>query len=111
MNYIGISSGFHDAALTVVNDKGDIVFAGHSERYSKQKHDKHLSIGIVQDAIKYLDSRTDVELHYYERPLIKFLRQLRSGEKPKLSNLSAKEIIGTGLLHLLQDGFTRTIII
>jgi carbamoyltransferase len=104
MNYIGISSGFHDAALTVVNDKGDIVFAGHSERYSKQKHDKHLSIGIVQDAIKYLDSRTDVELHYYERPLIKFLRQLRSGEKPKLSNLSAKEIIGTGLLHLLQDG-------
>lgn len=104
MNYIGISSGFHDAGLTVVNDKGDIVFAGHSERYSKQKHDKNLSIGIVQDAIKHLDSRKDVELHYYERPLMKFLRQLRSGEKPKLSNLSVKEMIGPNYVHMLQDG-------
>ena len=40
MNYIGISSGFHDAAVSIVNDKGDILFAGHSERYSKNKHDK-----------------------------------------------------------------------
>lgn len=103
MNYIGISSGFHDAALSVIDSNGNIVFAGHSERYSKQKHDKHLSMGIVEDALKYCDSR-DVEIHYYERPWMKFLRQLRSGEKPKLANLFVKEIIGTGLLHKLQDG-------
>ena len=103
MNYIGISAGFHDAALSVINNRGDILFAGHSERYSKNKHDKHLSMGIVEDALTYCDSK-DIELHYYERVWMKFLRQIRSGEKPKLSNLSVKEIIGTGLLYKLQDG-------
>jgi carbamoyltransferase len=103
MNYIGISAGFHDAALSVIDSNGNITFAGHSERYSKQKHDKHLSMGIVEDALTYCDS-SDVEIHYYERPWMKFLRQVRSGEKPKLSSLSVKDTIGTGLLHKLQDG-------
>jgi len=58
---------------------------------------------IVEDALSYTISR-DIEIHYYERPWLKFLRQVRSGEKPALSNLSVKEIIGTGLLHKLQDG-------
>lgn len=40
MNYIGISSGFHDAALSVIDKKGNILFAGHSERYNKEKHTK-----------------------------------------------------------------------
>lgn len=89
MNYIGISSGFHDAALSVIDDNGDILFAGHSERYNKQKHTKHLGLGIVEDAMKYINSR-DIEIHYYERPWMKFLRQYRSGEKPALSNLFVK---------------------
>jgi carbamoyltransferase len=103
MNYIGISAGFHDAALSVIDSNGNITFAGHSERYSKHKHDKHLSMGIVEDALSYCDSR-EIEIHYYERPWMKFLRQVRSGEKPKLSSLSVKETIGTGLLHKLCDG-------
>ena len=103
MNYIGISAGFHDAAISVIDDSGDILFAGHSERYSKHKHDKHLSMGIIEDVLTYITSR-DIEVHYYERPLVKYLRQLRSGEKPALANLSAKHIIGEGLLHKLQDG-------
>jgi carbamoyltransferase len=103
MNYIGISAGFHDAAVSVIDDNGNILFAGHSERYSKHKHTKHLGIDIIEDALKYTTS-SDVEVHYYERPFMKFLRQIRSGEKPSLSNLFVKEIIGTGLLHKLQDG-------
>ena len=103
MNYIGISAGFHDAALSVIDSNGNISFAGHSERYSKQKHDKYLSMGIVEDALMYCDS-SDIEIHYYERPWMKFLRQVRSGEKPKLSSLLVKDTIGTGLLHKLQDG-------
>ena len=103
MNYIGISAGFHDAALSVIDSNGNIAFAGHSERYSKQKHDKHLSMGIVEDALTYCDSK-DIEIHYYERPWMKFLRQIRSGEKPELASLSVKDTIGTGLLHKLQDG-------
>jgi carbamoyltransferase len=103
MNYVGISSGFHDAALSVIDDKGNILFAGHSERYNKEKHTKHLCYDIVEDALSYATSR-DIEIHYYERPWMKFLRQVRSGEKPALSNLSVKKIIGTELLHKLQDG-------
>ena len=103
MNYIGISAGFHDAALSVIDDNGNILFAGHSERYNKQKHTKHLCMDIIQDALSYSNSR-DISVHYYERPLIKYLRQLRSGEKPALSNLSAREIIGSGLMYKLEDG-------
>jgi carbamoyltransferase len=77
MNYIGISTGFHDAALSVIDDQGNILFAGHSERYNKEKHTKDLCNDIVEDALKHCNSR-DVELHYYERPWMKFFRQLRS---------------------------------
>ena len=34
MNILGISAGFHDAAVSVIQD-GNVVFAGHAERYSK----------------------------------------------------------------------------
>lgn len=104
MNYIGMSAGFHDAALSVVNDQGDILFAGHSERYNKEKHTKHLSMGLVEDALNYIDDRHDIEVHYYERPWLKYLRRLRTGENPRLSSLFVKDIIGKGLLHKLQDG-------
>ena len=103
MNYLGISSGFHDAAISVIDDNGNILFAGHSERYSKHKHDKHLCVDIVKDALAHTTSR-DIEVHYYERPVMKYLRQLRSGEKPALSNLFVKDIIGEGLLHTITDG-------
>lgn len=78
MNYIGISAGFHDAAISVVHEDGNILFAGHSERYSKQKHDKNLCEQLLKDAMSYVDS--EVEYHYYERPWYKAARQLRTGE-------------------------------
>ena len=103
MNYIGMAAGFHDAAISVIDDNGNILFAGHSERYNKQKHTKHLNMSVIEDALSYTTS-SDIELHYYERPFIKYLRQLRAGENPVLSNLFVKEIIGRGLIHKLQDG-------
>jgi len=106
MNYIGISCGFHDAAVSVVDDKGNILFAGHSERYSKNKHDKHLSIDLVKDALSYVDG--DYEVHYYEKPLLKHLRQLRAGENPPLSNLSVKRIIGPSVMKLLDNKKVHT---
>ena len=108
MNYIGISAGFHDAAVTLLDDRGNILFAGHSERYNKHKHTKHLCMDIVNDALSYATS-CDVETHYYERPLLKYLRQLRSGEKPVLANLSAREIIGTRYMHQIEDGRKKKI--
>jgi carbamoyltransferase len=79
MNYLGISSGFHDAAVSVIDDAGDILFAGHSERYSKNKHDKNICEGLLYDAFQHTNS-TNLQYHYYERPWLKSLRQLRSGE-------------------------------
>ena len=79
MNYIGISAGFHDAAVSVVNQAGDILFAAHSERYSKKKHDKDVCKKLVLDALSHADSDR-IQYHYYERPWIKAFRQLRSGE-------------------------------
>jgi len=101
MYYLGISCGFHDAAISVIDDKGTVLFAGHSERYSKNKHDKHLHIDLVKDALSYIDG--DYQVHYYEKPVLKFLRQLRAGERPPLSNLSAKNIIGPGVMSLLDN--------
>jgi carbamoyltransferase len=109
MDYIGISCGFHDSALSVIDDQGNIVFAGHAERYNKQKHTKHLCMGLIKDSLKYVKNRHDIEVHYYERPWMKYLRQLRSGENPPLRNLSPKMIIGGGLLHQLCDGLNPKI--
>lgn len=100
MNYIGISCGFHDAALSIVNDNGDILFAAHSERYSKKKHDANLCDGIVKEARSYL-SESNFELHYYEKPWLKALRQLRAGQS--LGPLSLKKIIGPELTDRFGD--------
>lgn len=93
MNYIGISSGFHDAAISVVNKYGEIVFAGHSERYNNNKHDSHLCLPLITDAKSYMDSN-EYELHYYERPWLKYLRQVRAGEETNVSNIFTKNVIG-----------------
>lgn len=79
MNYLGISAGFHDAAVSLVDDRGNILFAGHSERYSKNKHDKNVCEELLNDAFINTNS-AHLEYHYYERPWLKSLRQMRSGE-------------------------------
>ena len=78
MNHVGISSGFHDAALSIIDAGGNITFAAHSERYSKLKHDAELTSGLIKDASKYMGD--DYELNYYERPWLKWLRCLRTGQ-------------------------------
>lgn len=93
MKYLGISSGFHDAAASVIDDQGKILFAGHSERYSKKKHDKELCKSLLGDAGEVLG--TDFQVHYYEKPWLKYLRALRSGERPSISSAFVKNVIGT----------------
>jgi carbamoyltransferase len=87
MMYVGVSSGFHDAAITVLDSGGNIQFAGHSERYSKHKHDAKVSEGLLNDAREHMGK--DYQLNYYERPWLKWLRCLRSGQRlPPLKVLS-----------------------
>jgi carbamoyltransferase len=73
---LGVSSGFHDAGLAVVED-GEVVFAGHSERYSKQKHDKDLHPDIIKQALSY--GKPDV-IGFYETPWLKKTRELYAGQ-------------------------------
>ena len=98
MDYIGLSCGFHDAAVSVIDSSGNIVFAGHSERYSKNKHDDNLCGSILTDALRYTEN---YQIHYYERPVLKYLRQLVAGQKPVLANLNVKNIIGSNNMKLL----------
>ena len=77
MTIWGISALSHDAAITVVNEDNEIVFAGHSERYSKIKNDKFLNEGIIQDALQY--GQPD-KIVWFEKPLKKKMRQAAAGE-------------------------------
>jgi len=101
MNYLGFSSGFHDGAVTVINDKGDILFAGHSERYSKIKHDKNINSDILADALHKVEG--DFEVHYYEKPFLKYLRQLRAGESPSLRSINPRNSLSTMSNMLLKN--------
>jgi carbamoyltransferase len=99
MNYIGISAGFHDAAVSVIDRYGNVAFASHNERYSGIKHDKSINSAIITDALSYING--DFEIHYYEKPWLKYLRQVRAGEKPALSSLSPKYELSRGAVSLL----------
>lgn len=90
MNYIGISTGFHDAAISAIDYNGNVVFAGHSERYSKKKHDKDLCAPLVMDALSHIYGK--FEVHYYERPWLKYLRQVRAGETFRYNKPLSKDI-------------------
>lgn len=89
MNILGLSCGFHDASACVVDSNGEILFAGHSERYSKFKHDKNIDINLIKEIKNY-----NIDLiAYYEKPFLKQLRQLYSGQGIEFDKLTASQIV------------------
>ena len=77
MKVMGISGALnHDAAVSLIEDKR-ILYASHSERYSKKKNDPLLNDGIVNAALEY--GRPDV-IAWYEKPLVKKFRQASAGQ-------------------------------
>ena len=77
MRVLGISGALnHDAALSIVEDER-ILYASHSERYSRKKNDPLLNNGIVNAALEY--GKPDV-IAWYERPLVKKTRQIYAGQ-------------------------------
>ena len=89
MNILGISAGFHDAAIAVLSDSGEIRFASHSERYSKKKHDTNLCDAILDD----IDQYTIGQVAYYERPWARQLRQLWAGQNIDWDQLTVSQIL------------------
>jgi carbamoyltransferase len=74
---LGISAGFHDAAVSVIDYRGNILFAAHSERYSKLKNDP----GLSPDLIRELAGFDISSAAFYERPWLHNLQQLVSGQR------------------------------
>jgi len=73
---LGVSYGFHDAGVTLINEK-EILFAGHTERFSKHKHDNWINKQIFEEAFRY--GKPD-SIIYYENPWNKKLRQAFAGQ-------------------------------
>jgi carbamoyltransferase len=88
MKILGISAGFHDAAATVIH-QGDILFAGHSERYSKLKNDANICPALLTDALAYnID-----HVAYYERPWLKQLRQWYAGQGIEWNKVTLNQVL------------------
>ena len=91
MIILGINETSHDASVSLVED-GEILFAGHSERYSNIKNDWYNNKEIYEDVLNY---GTPTHIAYYEHPQLKrsriFLRGGASDWKPNIPmNLPVK---------------------
>ena len=70
MIILGVNETSHDASVSLIKD-GEILFAGHAERYSKQKNDWYVNDSLIKDALQY---GTPDHIAYYEKPLLKASR-------------------------------------
>ena len=95
---LGLSAGFHDAAATLIRSDGEIVFAGHSERYSKKKNDARICTELMTE---FCDYNIDT-IAYYERPWLKQLRNLVSGQGVDWSNITLRQVLQNQLGDWLQ---------
>ena len=75
MIILGVNETSHDASISLIKD-GEILFAGHSERYSKLKNDWYINDSLVNDALSY--GAPDA-IAYYEKPLLKASRLFLKG--------------------------------
>jgi len=89
MNILGISAGFHDAAATVISPDGEILFAGHSERYSKKKNDADFCQGLLDEVSEYGPET----VAYYERPWNKQFRQWYAGQGIEWDKITTRQIL------------------
>ena len=95
MNTLGISAGFHDAAATVLDRYGNILFAAHGERYSKQKNDANIPLELLNE----IDMSQVSTIAYYERPWLKQLRRAYSGEGIEWNKVTTQQILKQQLGH------------
>ena len=104
MKILGINALNHDAAVALIQD-GEVLFAGHSERYSGVKNDSDLNKQLMGDCFRY--GKPD-KVAYFERPYLKKLRQLKAGQYDEvlsIKNLPSnylKEWIGNKPIHYVQ---------
>jgi len=83
--FLGVNETSHDASLSLIKD-GQILFAGHAERYSKKKNDWYINDSLISDVLSYGIPNA---IAYYEKPLLKasrlFLRGGAGEWKPRFN--------------------------
>ncbi len=77
MRILGLSAYYHDSAAALVED-GRIVAAAQEERFSRIKHDASFPRRAVEFCLAQAGGPPDAVV-YYEKPLQKFERILRTG--------------------------------
>jgi carbamoyltransferase len=92
---LGITAQNHDASMALI-DGPDILWAGHSERYSRKKNDNLLNADIIRDLNRYGEPTSIV---WFEKPIQKSLRRLWAGQKPWYET-PKEELKRVGLDHL-----------
>lgn len=75
MIILGVNETSHDASISLI-ENGKILFAGHAERYSKEKNDWYINDKLLKDALSY---GTPEAIAYYEKPLLKASRLFLKG--------------------------------
>ena len=70
MKILGINETTHDASVALIED-GNILFAGHAERFSKQKNDWFTNDDLIDYALSY--GKPD-RVAYYENRWLKKIR-------------------------------------
>lgn len=82
MKVLGISEGFHDGAVAVVNsDTKEIEFATHSERYTRIKNDPRVPYELLTA------NPHDLRV-YYEDVSLKNQRRLQHGQSARVSSIA-----------------------
>jgi carbamoyltransferase len=79
MIILGINETSHDASVSLIKN-GEIMFAGHSERYSKQKNDWYVTDSLIKDVLSY---GIPDSIAYYEKPILKASRIILRGGSGK----------------------------
>ena len=72
---LGINETSHDASISLIKND-EILFAGHAERYSKNKNDWYINDGLINNALQY---GTPDYIAYYEKPFLKASRLFLKG--------------------------------
>lgn len=75
MIILGINETSHDASISLLKD-GEVLFAGHAERYSKKKNDWYNNEDVYKDMLNY---GTPTHIAYYEHPQLKRSRIFLKG--------------------------------
>jgi carbamoyltransferase len=70
MIILGVNETSHDASVSLIKD-GEILFAGHAERYSKKKNDWFTNRDLIKNALEYGYPQ---QIAYYENRWLKKAR-------------------------------------